>query len=84
MQRDSEQPRRLTLPVYDRERGGPGPLTIQRALMRFGGVKDVYVCPVGERVCVAYVEYDPKVAQPADLCAVVERVGFRSGTPHVL
>ena len=84
MQRDAEPPRRRTLPVYDRERGGPGPLTIQRVLMRFGGVRDVYVCPVGERVCVAYVEYDPEVARPDDLCGVVEQAGFRSGTPHML
>ena len=83
MGRNAEQSRRLTLPVYERDPGGAGPLTVQRVLMRFGGVKDVYVCPVGQRVCVAYVEYDPGLAQPEDLCAVVERAGFRSGQPRV-
>lgn len=72
--------RRVTLPIYGLACGGGGALTVERALARVPGVERTYVNPLTE---MAYVEYDPAVAQPAQLVAAVKGVGLRAGEPSL-
>jgi copper chaperone CopZ len=51
---------------------------IERALTRTPGVVYVYVNPATE---MAYVEYDPALADPNRLIQAVEHAGFHVGTP---
>ena len=64
---------RVTLPIYNLGCGGGGSLTIERALTRAPGVAQAYVNPATE---MAYVVYDPAIAQPDELVAAVARAGF--------
>lgn len=72
--------RRATIPIYGFGCGGGGALTIERALEKVPGVVRAYVNPATE---MAYVEYDPDLAEAARLTAAVERVGFRAGEPNL-
>ena len=65
---------RLTLAINGLACGGGGSLTAERALARVPGVVWAYVNPATE---MAYVEYDPARALPAQLVAAVERTGLR-------
>jgi copper chaperone CopZ len=67
---------RVTLAIYGLSCGGGGALTVERALARLKGVRSAYVNPATE---VAYVEYDPAIADAADLVRAVANAGFRSG-----
>lgn len=69
---------RITLPIDDLGCGGGGALTVERALARQPGVVRVYVNPATE---MAYIEFDPAVAEPQHFIDVVTRVGFRAGQP---
>jgi len=64
---------RVTLPIYNLGCGGGGSLTIERALTKAPGVTQAYVNPVTE---MAYVVYNPALAQPDDLAAAIARTGF--------
>ena len=69
---------RITLPIDDLSCGGGGVLTVERALARTPGVVYVYVNPATE---MAYVEYDPALADPNCLIQAVQNAGFRAGVP---
>jgi copper chaperone CopZ len=71
---------RVTLPIYELGSGGGGALTAERALAKVPGVQRTYVNPLTE---MAYVEYDPAVAQLTQLVAAVESVGLRAGEPSL-
>jgi len=69
---------RMTLPIDDLSCGGGGALIVERVLAHTTGVIYVYVNPATE---MAYVEYDPALAEPKYLIYVVEQAGFRVGVP---
>jgi len=69
---------RITLPIYNLGCGGGGSLTIERALTKAPGVAQAYVNPATE---MAYVVYDPTLANPAQFDAVIDRLGY--GPPPV-
>ena len=69
---------RITLPIYNLGCGGGGSLTIERALTKAPGVTQAYVNPATE---MAYVVYDPALARPDQLAAVIDRMGY--GPPRV-
>jgi Cu+-exporting ATPase len=69
---------RITLPIYNLGCGGGGSLTIERALTKAPGVTQAYVNPATE---MAYVVYDPALARPDQLAAVIDRMGY--GPPPV-
>lgn len=71
--------RRIALPVDDHSGRPSGALTIQRTLARVDGVAEVYVCPISETRCLAYVELDTSRAGPERLLAAFERAGFEPG-----
>jgi Cu+-exporting ATPase len=64
---------RVTLPIYNLGCGGGGSLTIERALTKVPGVTQAYVNPATE---MAYVVYNPALAQPDELAAAIARAGF--------
>lgn len=76
----STRTRRVTIPIYGLTCGGGGALTAERALARVPGVERTYVNPLTE---MAYIEYDPAVAESAQLIAAVEGVGLRAGEPNL-
>jgi cation transport ATPase len=69
---------RITLPIYNLGCGGGGSLTIERALTKAPGVTQVYVNPATE---MAYIVYDPALANPEQFAAVIDGMGF--GPPPV-
>jgi cation transport ATPase len=69
---------RITLPIYNLGCGGGGSLAIERALTKTPGVAQAYVNPATE---MAYVVYDPALANPEQFAAVIERMGY--GPPRV-
>ena len=71
---------RITLPIEDLSCGGGGVLIVERVLARTAGVVYVYVNPAME---MAYVEYDPTLADPNRLIQAVEHAGFRAGAPSL-
>jgi copper chaperone CopZ len=76
----STRMRRVTVPIYGLACGGGGALTAERALARVPGVERTYVNPLTE---MAYVEYYPAVAEPAQFVAALEGVGLRAGKPSL-
>ena len=64
---------RLTLEIFGLGCGGGGALTIERALAGRHGVSRVYVNPATE---MAYIEFDPALASPADLITTIQQRGF--------
>ena len=64
---------RITLPIYNLGCGGGGSLTIERALTKAPGVTQVYVNPATE---MAYIVYDPTLANPQQFAAVIDRMGY--------
>jgi hypothetical protein len=64
---------RITLPIYNLGCGGGGSLTIERALSKALGVTQAYVNPATE---MAYIMYDPALANPEQFAAVIDRMGF--------
>ncbi len=63
---------RTALPLSSEIRGGEH-LTVERILSEVEGVVAAMVNPVSE---MAYVEYDPALADPDALFAVLKRAGF--------
>ncbi len=64
---------RITLPIYNLGCGGGGALIVERTLTKAAGVTQAYVNPATE---MAYVVYDPELAQPDELAAAVAQAGF--------
>ena len=64
---------RITLPIYNLGCGGGGALSIERALAKVPGVPYAYVNPLTE---MAYVEFDPALASPGRLAAVIAELGY--------
>jgi cation transport ATPase len=69
---------RITLPIYNLGCGGGGSLKIEGALTKTPGVAQAYVNPATE---MAYVVYDPVLANPQHLAAVIEHMGY--GPPPI-
>jgi hypothetical protein len=72
--------RHITLPIDDLSSGGDEVLVIERALAQAPGVVHVYVNPSIE---MAYIEFDPALADPESLVKVVENAGFHAGVPSL-
>lgn len=70
---------RITLPIYNLGCGGGGTLAIERALTKLPGVSYAYINPLTE---MAYVEFDPTLANPEELAALIEELGY--GAPRVV
>ena len=68
---------RLTLPIYNLGCGGDGALAVERALTQVSGVAQAYVNPLTE---MAYVVYDPTLANAEHLRGVIDRMGY--GAPR--
>lgn len=62
----------MTLPIYNLGCGGEASV-VERTLTHVPGVTHVYVNPATE---MAYVEYDPALADSTQLFAALEREGF--------
>jgi hypothetical protein len=60
---------RITLPIYNLGCGGGGALAVERALTQVSGVAQAYVNPLTE---MAYVVYDPTVANAEHLRGVID------------
>ena len=71
---------RITLPINDLSTRGDGVLIVQQALEKAPGVVHVYINPSIE---MAYIEFDPALADPASLVKVVENAGFHAGVPSL-
>ena len=69
---------RITLPIYNLGCGGGGTLSIERALAKAPGVAYAYVNPLTE---MAYVEFDPALANPQQLVAMIDQLGY--GAPRI-
>jgi cation transport ATPase len=69
---------RITLPIYNLGCGGGGALAIERALTNAPGVLQAYVNPLTE---MAYIVYDPPAANPEQLAAVIDRIGYGAPRP---
>ena len=69
---------RITLPIYNLGCGGGGALAIERALTKAPGVLQAYVNPLTE---MAYIVYDPTAANPEQVAAVIDRIGY--GAPRL-
>lgn len=69
---------RVLLTIHGLTYGGGGALAVEQALERTPGVVWASVNAATE---MAYVEYDPLVANLDLLMASVERAGFRAGEP---
>ena len=70
----------ITLPIDDLSSRGDELSIIQRALAQAPGVVHVYVNPSIE---MAYIEFDPALADPDSLVKVVVNAGFRAGVPSL-
>ena len=70
----------ITLPIDDLSSRGDELSIIERALAQASGVVHVYVNPSIE---MAYIEFDPALADPDSLVKVVENAGFRAGVPSL-
>ena len=66
---------RVTLPIYNLGCGGGGALTIERALAKSPGVLEAYVNPLTE---MAYVVYDPVLADTGQFARVIDQLGYGS------
>jgi len=69
---------RITLPIYNLGCGGGGALAIERTLTKVPGVMQAYVNPLTEMV---YIVYDPAAANPEQLAAVIDRIGYGAPRP---
>lgn len=69
-------PHALRIPVYGLGCGGGGAGLIERELARLPGTLEVYVNPATE---IAYVQYDPSKAGPAQFAHAIEQAGYRAG-----
>lgn len=65
--------RRLKLPILGLTCGGGGAVTVEKAVRRVAGVVAAYVNPATEA---AYVDYDPALCNPDDVCDAVEAAGY--------
>jgi len=72
--------RHITLPIDDLSSRGGEVLMVESALAQAPGVVHVYVNPSIE---MAYIEFDPVLADPDSLVKVVENTGFRAGVPSL-
>ncbi len=70
----------VTLPIFNLTCGSSDALTLEHALAREVGVIHVYVNPLTE---MAYIHYDPALANPGQLAAVIAHAGFGPPTPPV-
>ena len=70
----------ITLPIDDLSRRGDELPIIERVLAQTPGVVHVYVNPSIE---MAYIEFNPALADPNSLVKVVENAGFRTGVPSL-
>lgn len=67
----------ITLPIYGLGCGGGGAVAAERVLGRLPGVAHVYVNPATE---MAYVQYDPALADGDRLSAALAEAGFAPAT----
>ena len=70
---------RITLPIYNLGCGGGGTLASERALTKLPGVAYAYINPLTE---MAYVEFDPALANAEQLAALIDQLGY--GAPRVV
>ena len=70
----------ITLPIDDLSSRGDELPIIDRALAQAPGVVHVYI---NSSIEMAYIEFDPALADPDSLVKVVENAGFRAGVPSL-
>jgi hypothetical protein len=71
---------RITLPIHDLSSRRDSEHLIEQALAQVQGVVHVYINPSIE---IAYIEFDPALADPDKFVKVVEDIGFCAGAPSL-
>ena len=71
---------RITLPIHDLSSRRGSEHLIEQALAQVPGVAHIYI---NQSIEMAYIEFDPALADPHTFVKVVEDIGFCAGDPSL-